>query len=231
MLKKLTGIATAMALAMAIVIVATLIEAPSARAETVALTAADLQSDRGTVLAIDIETRTMVVETINDRDCDRLLPFPLLANQRGASVSRFQRRHIYIPCMAWTVEYTDEFGDWWTELSDTQQDLVAGDGKASLREQAVAAVSFSSVESPIAHRNSCDALHLSFSQPSRSALLSGAPSGQSWRQRAGAIPLRQRDLRHGSGSAGEALALSQTELARSGTVELPVVAANRTADR
>ena len=27
--------------------------------------------------------------------------------------------------MAWTVEYTDEFGDWWTELSDTQQDRVA----------------------------------------------------------------------------------------------------------
>jgi hypothetical protein len=69
MLTKLAGIATVMALAMAIVIVATLIEAPSARAETVALTAADLQSDRGTVLAIDIETRTMVVETINDRDC------------------------------------------------------------------------------------------------------------------------------------------------------------------
>ena len=69
MLTKLAGIATVMALAMAIVIVATLIEAPSARAETVALTAADLQSDRGTVLAIDIETRTIMVETINDREC------------------------------------------------------------------------------------------------------------------------------------------------------------------
>jgi len=27
--------------------------------------------------------------------------------------------------MAWTVEYTDEFGAWWTELSETQQDRIA----------------------------------------------------------------------------------------------------------
>jgi hypothetical protein len=27
--------------------------------------------------------------------------------------------------MAWLVEYTDEFGDWWAKLSETQQDRVA----------------------------------------------------------------------------------------------------------
>jgi hypothetical protein len=27
--------------------------------------------------------------------------------------------------MAWTVEYTDEFGEWWTDLGETQQDRVA----------------------------------------------------------------------------------------------------------
>jgi hypothetical protein len=27
--------------------------------------------------------------------------------------------------MAWAVEYTDEFGDWWSALSETQQDRVA----------------------------------------------------------------------------------------------------------
>lgn len=27
--------------------------------------------------------------------------------------------------MAWTVEYTDEFGAWWMELSETQQDRIA----------------------------------------------------------------------------------------------------------
>ena len=27
--------------------------------------------------------------------------------------------------MAWTVEYTDEFGEWWAELGETQQDRVA----------------------------------------------------------------------------------------------------------
>jgi hypothetical protein len=27
--------------------------------------------------------------------------------------------------MAWTVEYTDEFGKWWTKLSETQQDRIA----------------------------------------------------------------------------------------------------------
>jgi len=68
MLKKLAGIAMAMALAMAIVLVAAWIEAPSARAEIAALTAADLQSDRGTVLAIDRETRTMVVEKTDGGD-------------------------------------------------------------------------------------------------------------------------------------------------------------------
>jgi hypothetical protein len=27
--------------------------------------------------------------------------------------------------MAWEVEYTDEFGVWWTELEETQQDRIA----------------------------------------------------------------------------------------------------------
>ncbi len=27
--------------------------------------------------------------------------------------------------MAWDVEHTDEFGDWWTELEEAQQDRVA----------------------------------------------------------------------------------------------------------
>ena len=27
--------------------------------------------------------------------------------------------------MAWDVEYTDEFGDWWTELTEAQQDRSA----------------------------------------------------------------------------------------------------------
>jgi hypothetical protein len=27
--------------------------------------------------------------------------------------------------MAWEVEYTDEFGDWWTGLDETQQDRIA----------------------------------------------------------------------------------------------------------
>lgn len=27
--------------------------------------------------------------------------------------------------MAWDVEYTDEFGEWWAELTKTQQDRVA----------------------------------------------------------------------------------------------------------
>jgi hypothetical protein len=27
--------------------------------------------------------------------------------------------------MAWEVEYTDEFGDWWKELNETQQDRIA----------------------------------------------------------------------------------------------------------
>jgi hypothetical protein len=68
MLKKLTGIATAVTLATAIAVVAALIQVPSARAEVAPLTAADLQSDRGTVLAIDIETRTIVVETVDGAD-------------------------------------------------------------------------------------------------------------------------------------------------------------------
>ncbi|WP_428663164.1 hypothetical protein [Reyranella sp.] len=81
MLKKLTGIAAATALAIAIAIVATLIEAPSARAEAGALTAADLQSDRGTVLAIDMETRTMVVETVDGGD----IAYPVLDGVQGFS--------------------------------------------------------------------------------------------------------------------------------------------------
>ena len=27
--------------------------------------------------------------------------------------------------MVWEVEYTDEFGDWWAELSESQQDKIA----------------------------------------------------------------------------------------------------------
>ena len=27
--------------------------------------------------------------------------------------------------MAWEVEYTDQFGEWWTELSESQQDALA----------------------------------------------------------------------------------------------------------
>jgi hypothetical protein len=27
--------------------------------------------------------------------------------------------------MSWSVEYTDEFGDWWARLSQTQQDRIA----------------------------------------------------------------------------------------------------------
>lgn len=27
--------------------------------------------------------------------------------------------------MAWEVEYTDEFGDWWKELNETQHDRIA----------------------------------------------------------------------------------------------------------
>jgi len=53
MLKQLAGIATAMAMALAIVFVAALIEAPSARARVSPLTTADLQSDRDAVRAID----------------------------------------------------------------------------------------------------------------------------------------------------------------------------------
>lgn len=68
MLKKLAGIAMAMGMAMAIAVLATLIEVPSARAQVAPLTAADLQSDRGTVLAIGMETRTMVVETVDGGD-------------------------------------------------------------------------------------------------------------------------------------------------------------------
>jgi hypothetical protein len=81
MLKKLAGIATAMAMAMAIAILATLIEAPSARAEVPPLTAADLRSDRGTVIAIDIETRTMVVETVDGGD----LAYQVLDGVQGFS--------------------------------------------------------------------------------------------------------------------------------------------------
>lgn len=33
----------------------------------------------------------------------------------------------YIPSMTWIVEYTDEFGHWWNELSeDEQEDVAAG---------------------------------------------------------------------------------------------------------
>ena len=31
----------------------------------------------------------------------------------------------YTHFMAWEVEYTDEFGDWWSNLTETQQDRVA----------------------------------------------------------------------------------------------------------
>ncbi|CAN5574010.1 hypothetical protein BH10PSE6_BH10PSE6_15890 [soil metagenome] len=48
--------------------VASLIEAVPARAQVAPLTAADLQMDRGTVIAIDRETRTMVVETVDGGD-------------------------------------------------------------------------------------------------------------------------------------------------------------------
>ncbi len=81
MLKKLTGIAMAMAMAMAIAVVATLIETPSARAEVAPLTAADLQADRGTVLAIDMETRTTVVETVDGGD----LAYQVLDGVQGFS--------------------------------------------------------------------------------------------------------------------------------------------------
>ena len=32
---------------------------------------------------------------------------------------------VYIPSMAWDVEYTDEFGQWWAELSQDEQESVA----------------------------------------------------------------------------------------------------------
>ncbi|HTE38581.1 MAG TPA: hypothetical protein VK630_18745 [Reyranella sp.] len=81
MLKKLTGIAMAMAMALAIAVVATLIEAPPARAEVATLTAADLQSGCGTVLAIDMETRAMVVETVDGGD----LAFQVVHGAQGFS--------------------------------------------------------------------------------------------------------------------------------------------------
>jgi len=28
--------------------------------------------------------------------------------------------------MCWEVEYTDEFGDWWVELDEYEQDSIAG---------------------------------------------------------------------------------------------------------
>jgi hypothetical protein len=31
----------------------------------------------------------------------------------------------YTQAVAWEVEYTDEFGDWWTELTEAQQDRIA----------------------------------------------------------------------------------------------------------
>ena len=31
-------------------------------------------------------------------------------------------------CMAWEVEYTDEFGEWWWELSEGEQDSVRREG-------------------------------------------------------------------------------------------------------
>ena len=33
--------------------------------------------------------------------------------------------HKGIYCMAWNVEYTDEFGAWWTTLTDAQQETSA----------------------------------------------------------------------------------------------------------
>lgn len=32
---------------------------------------------------------------------------------------------VYIPSMVWDVEYTDEFGQWWAELSQDEQESVA----------------------------------------------------------------------------------------------------------
>jgi len=81
MLKRLTGIAAAMALAMAVAVLATMIEVRSARADVAPLTAADLQSDRGTVIAIDRESRTMVVDTIDGGD----VAYQVLDGVRGFS--------------------------------------------------------------------------------------------------------------------------------------------------
>jgi hypothetical protein len=68
MLRKLTGIVRTTATALAVVAVTTAIETAPVRAEVAPLTEADLQTDRGTVLAIDMESRTMVVETVDGGD-------------------------------------------------------------------------------------------------------------------------------------------------------------------
>jgi mRNA-degrading endonuclease RelE of RelBE toxin-antitoxin system len=37
----------------------------------------------------------------------------------------YNQKVIINPVMSWNVEYTDEFGDWWTTLDESEQDSIA----------------------------------------------------------------------------------------------------------
>jgi hypothetical protein len=80
-MRKITGVALSMATAMATMAVATFVLPAEGLAQVAALTEKDLQTNRGTVLAIDPETRTMVVDTGEGGD----LAYTVLDGVKGFS--------------------------------------------------------------------------------------------------------------------------------------------------